>query len=38
MKRKKETEKDDGWYCDSRCSGRVDIADDQYTDIYQGPD
>ena len=35
---KKETEKDDGWYCDSGCSGRVDISADQSTDIYQGPD
>lgn len=39
MKRKKkETEKDDGWYCDSGCSGCVDISADQSTDIYQGPD
>ena len=39
MKRKKkETEKDNGWYCDSGCSGRVDISADQSTDIYQGPD
>ena len=37
-KKKKETEKDDGWYCDSGCSGRVDISADQSTDIYQGPD
>ena len=36
--KKKETEKDDGWYCDSGCSGRVDISADQSTDIYQGPD
>ena len=34
----KETEKDDGWYCDSGCSGCVDISADQSTDIYQGPD
>ena len=33
-----ETEKDDGWYCDRGCSGRVDISADQSTDIYQGPD
>lgn len=38
MKRKKETEKDDGWYCDSGRSGRVDISADQSTDIYPGPD
>ena len=33
-----EAEKDDGWYCDSGCSGCVDISADQSTDIYQGPD